>query len=146
MYIVGNRAFKRFDDALKYCNENDFSINLIQFEVEKIEVKTDKTKNQYQYNYSEIKDAINKVKKFAVTTYKKAEHKTKLYQIKALSESLMYINKYLFDPQFTYEFKEYKIAIDIYYNTTSKKQLDNYLKRYKRYLLEQLNNILRLAA
>lgn len=92
------------------------------------------------YNESQIKNAMYEIKKFNITTYKKAEHKTKIYQLLDLINNHLYpINSGLFN-EYDYYFSQYKIAVIEQYNITTKKELDHKLKR----VLQNFNNELKI--
>lgn len=97
------------------------------------------------YNYREIQEAIKKVEQFNTTTDKKALHNTKLFEIKKLLNELITVNT-IFTPEFYYTYKNYKKAIEIEYNNTSKNNLDSMLSRIKKNILNDLEQIKRLAS
>ena len=79
-------------------------------------------KNEYlQLVYA----GIDKVKNFNITVTTKAGHKSKLYELKQLYIDLMIINPYLFDPEYSYEWRQYKLNLE---TGRTKKDLDNNLR------------------
>lgn len=94
------------------------------------------TKNEYlQLVYA----GIDKVKNFNITVTTKAGHKSKLYELKQLYIDLMIINPYLFDPEYNYEWKKYKLNLE---TGRTKKELDNNLKYCLLTINKQLHAIL----
>ncbi len=89
-----------------------------------------------------VLEGIDKVKDFNITIRPKAYHKTQIYNLEKLYYELMGINKYLFNPEHEYYYKEYKTMI-MFYKGNTKAKMDNQLRRCKRYLLQQLDEILR---
>ena len=80
------------------------------------------TKNEY---LTLVNEGIKKVNDFNITTIKKAEHKTKLYELKQLYNELMPINRWLFDAENTFEWRQYKLNVEI---GKKKKELDQNLR------------------
>lgn len=98
-----------------------------------------------QYNKNQIKEAMQKVKDFNITTRKKVFHKTLLYDMKKLIDNELYkINDSLFYSDYIYTFYNYKNNVNINYNTVTKKELDQNLRWLKIDLLNQLQKILEL--
>ena len=91
------------------------------------------TKEQY---LNMVNEGIKKVNDFNITTIKKAEHKTKLYELKQLYNELMPINRWLFDAENTFEWRQYKLNVEI---GKTKKELDQNL----RYCIIVISNELR---
>ena len=91
------------------------------------------------YNRTEVKEAIEKVEKFNITTIKKKNHRDFMYyNFKGLLEGLMSINRFLFMPENFYELKRYKLNID---TGATKKELDDNVRRLKEVILKHLKSI-----
>lgn len=85
-----------------------------------------------------VNTAIKKVKQFNITVIKKQHHELKLYELKALYNELMTVNVYLFDPDYSFEWKQYKTNIIA---GKSKKELDINLKYCLTVINKQLKQI-----
>lgn len=86
-----------------------------------------------------IREKMQEVKNFNITTYKKAYHKTQLENLRQLYYSLTEVNRYLFDPD-CYEFTQYKLNIIC---NKSKKELDGNLNYCITSIKSQLAGIFR---
>jgi hypothetical protein len=94
------------------------------------------TRNEY---LNLVNTAIQKVKQFPITTIKKKDHISKLYELKNLYDrELMPVNRLLFDAEYTFEWKQYKINLEI---GKSKKELDANLKYCLTVIFRQLQSI-----
>lgn len=92
------------------------------------------------YDKEQVKQAIQAVKSYNITTYKKIEHKYKLYEVKNFILDTCYeINNNLFNPEYNHWWSQYKQAVNEY---RTKKELDNYLRMTIKDTLNQLNIIL----
>lgn len=86
-----------------------------------------------------LKEKMQEVKSFNVTTYKKIYHETQLINLKNLYYSLMEVNRFLFMPE-THEFKQYKLNIQC---KKPKKELDANLRYCLTVIKRQLQEIYR---
>ena len=86
-----------------------------------------------------VNDGINKVKEFPLTTCIKRDHKGKIFELKKLYYELMEINKWLFEPEKTYEFSQYWQNTEI--NQATKKTLDHNLRYCLLVIHRQLQEI-----
>lgn len=91
------------------------------------------------YNRNEVLKAIQTIKNFNITVDKKVFHLTRLEEVRDLLHSLMSINQYLFDPDYQYNFLQYKRSIEC---KDTKKELDNKLKLCINAIGRELVNIL----
>lgn len=93
------------------------------------------------YDYKQVREAIQAVKDYNITTTKKNQHQAQLYEVKNLYYDLMEINRYLFDPEMEYNWRNYKTGVEL---NKTKKELDKLLQLCILYLGNQLTYILRM--
>ena len=96
------------------------------------------TYQELQEKHKEIQDAINKVKKFTITTINKKSHIPKVHEFIGLINELSYINPYIIHEDGLTGFVWYKKLVYNEYNTTTKKELDQKLKFAKTDLINTL--------
>lgn len=97
--------------------------------------------HELQQKHEEIQDAINKVKKFTVTTINKKSHMSKVWEFIDLINDLSHINPYIIHEDDLTGFIWYKKLVYNKYNETTKKELDQKLRFAKTDLINTLIRI-----
>ena len=96
---------------------------------------------ELQQKHKEIQEAINKVKKFTITTVNKKSHISKTWEFTDLIDELSYINPYVIHVDSLAGFYQYKKLVYNDYNSTNKKELDQKLKYAK---VDLINTLVRI--
>ena len=96
------------------------------------------------YSRQQVLNAIKEVKKFPITVTRQNHHRTIVWKVKDLYWEMMEINRYLFNPENEYNFKNYNLTVEDYKNNT-KKEMDKKLRLCRMYLLKQLASMLPLS-
>lgn len=95
------------------------------------------------YDKNLVKNLLAEVKKTNITVDKKSLHKSKLYEIKNLYNKCMELNRWLFDPDNEYNYRNYKQSIEL---KESNKELNKNLRLCLLYLHNQLAKIYDITA
>lgn len=106
-----------------------------------MKLKNKPSYQELQQKHKEIQEAINKVKKFTITTIDKKSHMPKVWEFIDLINEISHINPYIIHEDDLAGFVWYKKLVYNKYDETTKKELDQKLKYAKTDLINTLVRI-----